>query len=52
MILQIEKTTDAAGVETSVEKKDESARDIAGVARVGDLAKGLLLTGSMDIFLE
>ena len=29
-----------------VEKKDEASREIMGVARIGELAKGLLLSGS------
>ena len=35
------------GEEKGVEKKDESRRELLGVARVGDLSKGLLLTGTV-----
>merc|ERR550534_2899927 len=37
--------------EKTVEKKDEAARDIMGVARIGELAKGLLLTGDRAVNL-
>jgi len=41
----------AEGEDKMVEKKDEASREIMGVARIGELAKGLLLSGDRAVNL-
>jgi hypothetical protein len=47
-----EVTVTEKGEEKKIYKKVEEDRELMGVARVGELAKGLLLTGTYSISLD
>ena len=44
-------TVTEKGQEKKILKKVEEDRELMGVARVGELAKGLLLTGTLPTYL-
>ncbi len=46
-----EVTVTEKGEEKKIYKKVEDDRELMGVARVGELAKGLLLTGTAYLFI-